>query len=307
MSPSSTRHLAKVREKINRFLKKHEELLLSEQNLKRAIDLYSTWFYSPNRKTKMFAEKVLFYLLERLFWSKFQDSHYVCTFLEFFYETEDHLSDIVFARPSMCPSLTNVEPHALLEYFANHAYATKLTIGEYRLLQLKVLYSQHFSWLTNNFIYMAASNVNPKLLGQILKYGTMFSFCDSHEETCVLACITYIFTAIIEGLLDTYPEFFSRDNLSLEQEHHQKFLLCFKLILIDIPNWTLTLNKLDATAIRRILFCNFENYFTRPVELKHICRLFIRRRLNRNWLLPKGIYSLPLPNSLQQYLDLCFE
>lgn len=41
-----------------------------------------------------------------------------------------------------------------------------------------------------------------------------------------------------------------------------------------------------------------------PVRLKHLCRCAIRKSLWINYQLPNGIRSLPLPNSLHQYLDL---
>jgi len=41
-----------------------------------------------------------------------------------------------------------------------------------------------------------------------------------------------------------------------------------------------------------------------PPELKHLCRCAIRNVLRDNWQLPLGIRSLPIPSSVQDYLDL---
>lgn len=41
-----------------------------------------------------------------------------------------------------------------------------------------------------------------------------------------------------------------------------------------------------------------------PCELSHLCRVAIRRRLLGRALLPKGIFELPLPESLKKYLNL---
>ncbi|XP_062291158.1 ankyrin repeat and SOCS box protein 17-like [Scomber scombrus] len=43
---------------------------------------------------------------------------------------------------------------------------------------------------------------------------------------------------------------------------------------------------------------------TVPCELSHLCRVAIRRRLLSRALLPKGIFELPLPESLKKYLNL---
>ncbi|XP_063831991.1 uncharacterized protein LOC135081178 [Ostrinia nubilalis] len=42
----------------------------------------------------------------------------------------------------------------------------------------------------------------------------------------------------------------------------------------------------------------------KPVELKHMCRCIIREMLWKNFELPFGIAKLPIPVSLQRYLDL---
>ena len=42
----------------------------------------------------------------------------------------------------------------------------------------------------------------------------------------------------------------------------------------------------------------------KPPELKHLCRCAIRDVLQENWQLPHGIRELPVPTSLQDYLDL---
>jgi len=41
-----------------------------------------------------------------------------------------------------------------------------------------------------------------------------------------------------------------------------------------------------------------------PPELKHLCRCAVRNVLRENWQLPLGIRSLPIPSSVQDYLDL---
>lgn len=41
-----------------------------------------------------------------------------------------------------------------------------------------------------------------------------------------------------------------------------------------------------------------------PATLRHACRLVIRRRLDYNWQLPDGIYTLPLPERVKHFLNL---
>lgn len=87
-------------------------------------------------------------------------------------------------------------------------------------------------------------------------------------------------------------------------------------MLSDIPNWTVSFSTLcgstqavtndqdeEIVTFKIKIMSILEDYFTRPMDLKQICRLLIRQTLNANWKLPHGIYSLPLPKSIQKYID----
>ncbi|XP_066592362.1 uncharacterized protein stops [Prorops nasuta] len=45
----------------------------------------------------------------------------------------------------------------------------------------------------------------------------------------------------------------------------------------------------------------------RPPELQHLCRCKIRDILFKNWRLPAGIQTLPIPPSLKEYLDIMYD
>ncbi|XP_014246560.1 uncharacterized protein LOC106664962 [Cimex lectularius] len=47
-----------------------------------------------------------------------------------------------------------------------------------------------------------------------------------------------------------------------------------------------------------------ETRMASPPELKHFCRIAIRTRLHENFQLPIGIWSLPVPESLQHYINI---
>lgn len=304
-----------IRNKINRFIEQHDELILCEQNLKCVIDLYSRWFYNPNRKTKTFANKVLRYLFDRLFWSKVDDSQYVAAYLRFLYEAE-HDFYYLMVPQRVCPSLINVETR-VLEYYLFHAYEAKLIIYGQRLLQIHVAFIFTEFW---NPIDLAFLKRDHQMLRQILSYGAMFSIYEHFLKLRNDDCEHGKFLRFIADIFKfRYGIMGNRHRLNQdlgETALYNETLLCSSMILKDIPNWIIPLNALheyieeDADSeheelkiFRHNLLSNFKQYFTDAMSLKQICRLSIRRSLNTNWFLPRGIYTLPLPRLLQNYLN----
>lgn len=111
--------------------------------------------------------------------------------------------------------------------------------------------------------------------------------------------------SIVESLLNKLNEF--------NHVYPYNLVGCLQLILRVVPgvfariqgNWDqreLLLEKypdLIADGIIPLKRCGIE-----PPELKHLCRCHVRNSLWKNYQLPNGISSLPIPTSLVRYLDL---
>ncbi|GBM33539.1 hypothetical protein AVEN_197298-1 [Araneus ventricosus] len=80
----------------------------------------------------------------------------------------------------------------------------------------------------------------------------------------------------------------------------------FSLMNFDPGGFTITSNSHDfiRSVSERGIVSRLMSRYLEPSELRHLCRLAIRDALNRNWNLPFGVFSLPLPNVLQRYANL---
>ncbi|GBM17606.1 hypothetical protein AVEN_260454-1, partial [Araneus ventricosus] len=71
----------------------------------------------------------------------------------------------------------------------------------------------------------------------------------------------------------------------------------FSLMNFDPGGFTITSNSHDfiRSVSERGIVSRLMSRYLEPSELRHLCRLAIRDALNRNWNLPFGVFSLPLP------------
>lgn len=70
----------------------------------------------------------------------------------------------------------------------------------------------------------------------------------------------------------------------------------------EVPKWC----KMSVMRTFKDSFGDIRSVFYEPRKLKHLCRCHIRKRLNDDFQLPSGIYSLGLPQGLVSYLRLEF-
>lgn len=121
----------------------------------------------------------------------------------------------------------------------------------------------------------------------------------------------------IESILDRLNEY--------NRKYPYELVSCLKLALRAVPSILLTVNKTlfkelelpdDYNYQRKLMLEKYGDILAdqlvpstrcglRPVELKHLCRCAIRQMLWQNFELPFGIQKLPIPLTLQRYLDLC--
>lgn len=300
-------------------MKSHVELVCRPSHIIEMIDLYQEWRHrmrNTRKPYKVFSKKTLHYICERLFWSEFGDSKYVATFLHCLWE-EDHLFSIFVPQVGNCPSLIHIKPHMLLTYFLRHAYTEKLIMFDSRLPCVQIYHSS-IGWQFP--VYLAFSWLDHQLLCEMVRYGGMFEFAAEHfnyslDGTYIPKSIHILMLTIRASTLLDSSLLYMRD---FNPDHHKmtkfkKLLVCCKLILTDIPNYRRT-----STSVLRMLKERFSFVETfrnnvyphiredlhAPMTLKSSCRQVIRKTLNAKFLLPHGIYQLPLPHILQRFLDI---
>lgn len=73
--------------RINRFVRRNKDLILSDKNLKYIIDLFCKWGkYTKSEEEIKYCEDVFSYIVERLYWSNFNESQYVSRLMMFFFK-----------------------------------------------------------------------------------------------------------------------------------------------------------------------------------------------------------------------------
>ncbi|GBM21367.1 hypothetical protein AVEN_264807-1 [Araneus ventricosus] len=80
----------------------------------------------------------------------------------------------------------------------------------------------------------------------------------------------------------------------------------FSLMNFDPGGFTITSNSHNfiRSVSERGIVPRLMSRYLEPSDLRHLCRLDIHDALNRNWNLPFGVFSLPLPKVLQRYVNL---
>lgn len=137
----------------------------------------------------------------------------------------------------------------------------------------------------------------PDILHILLRFGAVVS-----EDAC---------TSGLEALLERLKDF--------NRVYPFHLVACLKLILrviISVRVYREDGTYVPGSNVERDSFLDKFPHFVddmlvpesrcglSPPELKHLCRCAIRYRLWQNYQLPNGIQRLPVPESLQKYLDL---
>lgn len=327
----------RFREIINKFVRNHESLTLRKEDFNVLLKMYLDWrgsaynlygssiphcvFTGPQQA---YSRKILLYIMERLFWTNVSDSRYVTRVLLFLYETEDDFLSI-FAPPSdKCPTIGKAYRHLWTEYFLHHAQAKQMMVQGERMQNLIIHKParRHFYWQP---IEVAIIKLNPEVLRQILRYGAIageYSVVD-FRHTNHLRHASKAFFAALNDVYLLNPMLLSSKELNLDPDEmcrYDNLLRCCNLILNEMSPRLSTLFRIRLLEFATFsIISEYPNFIemlsmsatlptlkkclTEPLTLKHTCRLSIRKTLNIKWLLPHGIYKLPLPGSLQQYLD----
>ena len=197
---------------------------------------------------------------------------------------------------------------AAIEYFLKHATKAKLEYssgsGVTRFIDIPMK-----SYAKSQPLRLAASFAKAEVLLLLLRYGA--SVMSDHET-------------------DEVPEAeqFSRFQefcvLSLPQHQTEIPLICLRILLRAVTTVAALPNDPFSGNIRVVIGkgdCGVSRMYVHPrllregvipssrsgltpPELKHLSRCAIRNVLRENWHLPLGIRSLPVPSSMQDYLDL---
>ncbi|XP_049878755.1 uncharacterized protein LOC126375702 [Pectinophora gossypiella] len=192
--------------------------------------------------------------------------------------------------------------HALV-FFLDHATNANLEYKEgdktYRFIDVP-LESCGMASPVRVVIQMGAA----EMLMILLRFGARITVQDN------------IATNPVESILDRLKEY--------NRKYPYELVTCLKLALRAVPHVNFTVNKKqyqdlelpdDYNYQRKVALEKYGEILQdhlvptsrcglKPVELKHLCRCQVRQMLWSNFELPFGIPKLPIPVSLQRYLDL---
>jgi ankyrin repeat/SOCS box protein 17 len=195
-----------------------------------------------------------------------------------------------------------------VEYFLKHATKAKLEYGSggkvTRFIDVPMK-----SYAQSQPVRLAAYLAKAEVLLLLLRYGAIVLSDQEADEMP------------IEQQFSRFQEFCV---FSLPLHQTQKPLTCLKILLRAVPTVAALPNESFSGNVRVVVGkCAFGvtrmYVHTRliqegiipssrsgltPPELKHLSRCVIRNVLRENWQLPSGIRSLPVPSSVQDYLDL---
>ncbi|XP_069795505.1 ankyrin repeat and SOCS box protein 17-like [Narcine bancroftii] len=143
-------------------------------------------------------------------------------------------------------------------------------------------------------LHYVAQSRQPGILKILLQYGIL------EREHRPLTTILIILFSPAPG---------ARGDDHEHTEKVQKAKLCLSLCTRVMFRIHVTKIKAQVNVKRKPLISNWLDYipvgrYQHPCELLHLCRMCIRSCLLTKCQLPRGISSLPLPKSLQNYLNL---
>jgi ankyrin repeat/SOCS box protein 17 len=197
---------------------------------------------------------------------------------------------------------------AAIEYFLKHATKSKLEYNSGGVVT-RFIDIPMKSYAQSQPLRLAASFAKPEMLLLLLRYGA--SVLSDHQTDQVP----------VAEPLSRFQEFCV---FSLPLHQTEIPLTCLKILLRAVPtmaalpndpfsdNVRVVIGKGDFGVSRRYVHAKLlqegvipsSRSGLTPPELKHLSRCAIRNVLRENWQLPLGIRSLPIPSSVQDYLDL---
>jgi len=200
------------------------------------------------------------------------------------------------------------ESLAAIEYFLKHATEAKLEYNSGGVVT-RFIDIPMKSYEKSQPLRLAVYFAKAEVLLLLLRYGA--SVMSEHETDEVSGA----------ELLSRFQEFCI---LSLPLRQTEIPLTCLKILLRAVTTVAALPSDTFSENIRVVFGkgdCRVSRIYVHPrllqegvipssrsgltpPELKHLCRCAIRNVLRENWLLPLGIRSLPIPSSVQDYLDL---
>ncbi|XP_035219241.1 uncharacterized protein LOC118192393 [Stegodyphus dumicola] len=313
---------------IQTFICKHRGRILTHQNFRKILYLYENWWICVGQlKSVRFEQDTLYYIARRAFWSALTDSEYVSKLMIYIYQADAHFGCI------LCPGIgtstqlfDDLEQNDLVaEYFLFHLYKKQVTFSGRRLADVEVFYRS--LWLHPCELSLIIES--PKLLHLLLRYGALIR--QDTEDThinCRTSCyrttgnILFIILCIVKSILEMNPPGSSRpcqNHSPALLTKYNDLVLCGRIMLRASPQFGpkvffrlmsgiigRSLSEMDTAIewVTKVALPAMVNRTLVPMELKHICRLAIRKRLHARWELPHGIKTLQLPLVLLEYLDL---
>lgn len=184
-----------------------------------------------------------------------------------------------------------------------------------RLAEKYFVQSVSCSRLYNNPLTLPPSSVTfrfPEILIKLLQYG-LFANSEPDEND-----LGKLLTGIIGVILN-----FGQNSCSRHVDYTKRIIKAGNVLLRAVPR----VNMSELLKSQRLTATDKENK-TRLIvqemsvptllpqlkfrctglqDLKHLCRITIRRALYDNWKLPQGIALLPLPIQIKDYLNLRYD
>ncbi|XP_044309120.1 ankyrin repeat and SOCS box protein 6 [Varanus komodoensis] len=137
------------------------------------------------------------------------------------------------------------------------------------------------------------------LLRFLLESGASYN-CSMHGPSC-WSGVHVVFEQLCAHLSESAKDSFSADLL-------QKAETALELMAASSPTVRLPSNfEVDLSSCRfhgekiRALFASLKQLERSPATLKHLCRVYLRRRL-RPWPVEQKVEALPLPDRLKRFL-----
>ncbi|CAL1263728.1 unnamed protein product [Larinioides sclopetarius] len=204
-------------------------------------------------------------------------------------------------------------------YFLTHAHIGKLEFSGVRFVDLRLRVP-----LRVPPVFLAAIYNKPQLLLLLLRHGATVDRRQTggRSDDWDLNMLLRHLIRILWASLGTETEESSWNTTVVSRTLNDvwlslRFLLRgirqipmgemeFSLLNFDSNGFAITSNSHDfiRSVSERGIVPKLMNRYLEPSDLRHLCRLAIRDALYRNWNLPFGVFSLPLPKILQNYVNL---
>lgn len=307
------------------FLLQNPQNVLEEEKILHILTLYENWSVCRFRlesEQMSFEKYVLYYIVERTYWSDVKNGEFVAQLLRYVYQNQSGLHLALYQFQQVDYSHENWfrweagNNIHLTRFFLNHAYKQRFTINGWRMADLTVFPPSTWLHPCEMAIYLGSS----QLLLLLLQYGAFITQTDDClgrallHQCCYRLSITWCFKQAIH-----FYEYPFQSFLESEEDEKRSMILCAKYIVRSCPQLDRQLltkygifdhlfeNPLLQGAIPWITSRDLPDLpylIIHPRILQHACRIKIRKVLHDNWQLPHGIDNLPLPRLAKKYLNL---